>query len=283
MKLENKTVLITGASSGIGKAMALKAAADHATVILAARNKEKLEAVAQQVEKLGGKAIVVPTDVSKHDEIRALFLKATENGRILDVVFDNAGLGFIGKIWDLTAEQIESMITVNTMGMILVAKYAAEVMQRQHYGHLIMTSSVAGLVSLPDWSVYVASKWAITGFSECIRYELEPYKVLVTTLHPGIVDTEFFAKDKANQNVGLLEKNPLTADQVADEVYKAIFTEREKIVIPAISKSIAWLQRYVPKAKDLLISSLLSSSTYNKTNPLEDEPAFNAVKEVADR
>jgi short-subunit dehydrogenase len=281
MKLTNKTIIITGASSGIGKALALRAAKDQATVVLAARSPEKLAEVAKQIEALGATAIVVPTDVSKSGDVRNLFIKATENNRIVDVVFDNAGLGFIGKIWELTAEQIEQMISVNTLGMILVAKFAAEIMQRQRYGHLILTSSVAGLVTLPDWSVYVASKWAITGFADSIRYELEPQKILVTSLHPGIVNTEFFAKDKANQEVGILEKNPLTAEQVAEEVYNAIFTKKEKIIIPAMSKSIAWLQRFFPSGKDALINSLLSDATYNKTNPEEDEPAFSNIQPVA--
>lgn len=281
MKLQNKTILITGASSGIGKAMALRAAKDGATVILAARSADKLQEVAQEVKALGGTPVVVPTDVTKIEDIRNLFLKATENGRILDVVFNNAGLGFIGKIWELPAEQIQTIINVNTTGMILVAKYAAEVMQRQKYGHLVMTSSLAGLITLPEWSVYVASKWAITGFADSIRYELSPEGVLVTTLHPGMVSTEFFAKDKANQDMSKLDPKALTADQVAEEVYAALFTKQRKIIIPAMSKSIAFLQKYLPSLKDSLFTTSLGKVDYNKTTPQEDEPSFSYVDEVS--
>lgn len=281
MKLQNKTILITGASSGIGKAMALRAAKDGATVILAARSADKLQEVAQKVNALGGTPVVVPTDVTQIEDIRNLFLKATENGRILDVVFNNAGLGFIGKIWELPAEQIQTIINVNTTGMILVAKYAAEVMQRQKYGHLVMTSSLAGLITLPEWSVYVASKWAITGFADSIRYELSPEGVLVTTLHPGMVSTEFFAKDKANQDMSKLDPKALTADQVAEEVYAALFTKQRKIIIPAMSKSIAFLQKYLPSLKDSLFTTSLGKVDYNKTTPQEDEPAFSYVDEVS--
>lgn len=280
MKLQNKTILITGASSGIGKAMALRAAKDGATVILAARTADKLESVAQEVTALGGTPIVVPTDVTKIEDIRNLFLKATEGGRKLDVVFNNAGLGYIGKIWELPAEQIQTIINVNTTGMILVAKYAAEVMQRQKYGHLVMTSSLAGLITLPEWSVYVASKWAITGFADSIRYELSPEGVLVTTLHPGMVSTDFFAKEKANQDMSKLDPNALTADQVAEEVYNALFTKQRKIIIPAMSKNIAFLQKYLPSLKDSLFTTSLGKVDYNKTTPEEDEPAFSYVEEV---
>ncbi|MFZ6022461.1 MAG: SDR family NAD(P)-dependent oxidoreductase [Patescibacteria group bacterium] len=280
MKLQNKTILITGASSGIGRAMALRAAKDGATVVLAARTADKLETVAQEVTALGGTPIVVPTDVTKIEDIRNLFLKATEGGRKLDVVFNNAGLGFIGKIWELPAEQIQTIINVNTTGMILVAKYAAEVMQRQKYGHLVMTSSLAGLITLPEWSVYVASKWAITGFADSIRYELSPEGVLVTTLHPGMVSTDFFAKEKANQDMSKLDPNALTADQVAEEVYNALFTKQRKIIIPAMSKNIAFLQKYLPSLKDSLFTTSLGKVDYNKTTPQEDEPAFSYVEEV---
>jgi len=280
MKLQNKTIVITGASSGIGKAMALRAAKDGATVVLAARSADKLIEVAAEITKLGGTPIIVPTDVTNVEDIRNLFLKATENGRVLDVVFDNAGLGFIGKIWELPTEQIQSILSVNTVGMILVAKYAAEIMHRQKHGHLVMTSSLAGLITIPDWSVYVASKWAITGFSECIRYELAPDHVLVTTLHPGMVNTEFFAKEKANQDMEKLDKNALTADQVAEEVYAALFTKKRKIIIPAMSKSMAFLQKYLPGVKDTLLTKLTGAVTYNKTTPEEDEPSFSYVEEV---
>lgn len=280
MKLTNKTILITGASSGIGKAMALRSAKDGATVILAARSAEKLAEVAAEVTSLGGTPVSVPTDVTKVDDIRNLYLKATENGRVLDAVFDNAGLGFIGKIWELTAEQIQTILSVNTIGMILVAKFAAEVMQKQKYGHLIMTSSLAGLITLPEWSAYVASKWAITGFSDCIRYELAPFNVQVTTLHPGMVNTEFFSKEKANQDMTKLDKNALSAEQVAEEVYNALFTKQKKIIIPAMSKSLAFLQKYLPGVKDTLLTSMSSSVEYNKTSPDEDEPSFSYVKEV---
>ncbi len=280
MKLTNKTILITGASSGIGKAMALRSAKDGATVILAARSAEKLAEVATEVTSLGGTPVSVPTDVTKVDDIRNLYLKATENGRVLDAVFDNAGLGFIGKIWELTAEQIQTILSVNTIGMILVAKFAAEVMQKQKHGHLIMTSSLAGLITLPEWSAYVASKWAITGFSDCIRYELAPFNVQVTTLHPGMVNTEFFSKEKANQDMTKLDKNALSAEQVAEEVYNALFTKQKKIIIPAMSKSLAFLQKYLPGVKDTLLTSMSSSVEYNKTSPDEDEPSFSYVKEV---
>ena len=201
MKFQDKSILITGASSGIGKAVALRVAQDKGTLILAARGEDKLNQVKQEVEKLGAKAYVIPTDVTDAEQVKSLFLKSQELVGNIDAVFNNAGLGHIAKINELTVEQIEQLINVNIKGMILVTKFASEVMTRQQNGHIIMTSSLAGLITLPQWSVYVASKWAITGFADSIRPEMAEYDVKVSTLHPGAVTTEFFDKNKANVDI----------------------------------------------------------------------------------
>jgi short-subunit dehydrogenase len=108
---------------------------------------------------------------------------------------------------------------------------------------------------------------------------LAPENVFVTTLHPGMVNTEFFAKEKANQDMATLDKNPLTAEQVAEEVYNALFTKQKKIIIPAMSKSLAFLQKYLPGVKDTLLTSMTNQVTYNKST-VEDEPSFSYVEEV---
>ncbi|HRP36544.1 MAG TPA: SDR family oxidoreductase, partial [Candidatus Dojkabacteria bacterium] len=137
MKLKDKVVLVTGASSGIGMGFALRAAKDGATVLLAARRLEKLEEVKAKVEELGGKAEVFQTDVTKIDDVRNLFLDATKDGRQIDVVFNNAGIGFVGNIYELPADEIEKVLDVNVKGMIMVAKFATEVMVRNNFGHII--------------------------------------------------------------------------------------------------------------------------------------------------
>ncbi|MBN2015583.1 SDR family NAD(P)-dependent oxidoreductase [Candidatus Dojkabacteria bacterium] len=276
MKLTDKTMLITGASSGIGEAVALRASKDKCTVILSARDEEKLNKVKEEVEKNGSKAIVIPADVTKHEDIKNLFLEATRENRVLDVVFNNAGLGFIGNIWELTAEEIQTMVNVNALGMILVTKYASEVMVRQKHGHIIMTSSLAGLISLPQWAVYAATKWAITGFADSIHFELKPHNINVTTLHPGAVKTDFFAKDKANIDVKDMG-DAVDAEEVADAVYQAIFTNTQKILIPKMAKNYALIYRFLPKVVQKLIEKQAKDIEYH-TNVEEDEPEFSYIK-----
>lgn len=262
MKLSGKTVLVTGASSGIGKAFSLRAAKDGATVFLASRKVKDLESVKKEVESLGGVGIVVKTDVTKSKDIKNLFEKIKRNRKPLDVVFDNAGLGFVDEVVNLTDEQIELMMDVNAKGMILVAKYAAQIMREQKSGHLVMTSSMAGLVALQEWSVYVASKWAITGFANSIRGELKPYNVKVTSLHPGLVKTGFFDKDKADLNLDELtqQSEAIEPTDVADAVYDALFTDQKKIIIPKMAQSYSLLYRYLPGLTEKLIEKMAEMS-----------------------
>lgn len=276
MKFANKRILITGASSGIGKAFALRTARDGATLILAARNLEKLNETKSEVEKAGGKAEVIVTDVTKVDEIRNMFFEATKDGQILDLVFDNAGLGYIANIYDLKTDEIEKMIDVNVKGQILVAKFASEVFVRQNYGHLIMTASLAGLITLPQWSVYVATKWAITGFADCIRMELHSKNIKVTSLHPGAVKTEFFDKEKANVDIEKIGE-AITPEEVADAVYNAAFTNQQRIVIPAMSKNYSLLYRFAPGIVQKLIERLTSNVKYRDIVE-EDEPGFSYIQ-----
>lgn len=266
MKLNGKTVLITGASSGIGEAIAYRAAKDEATIILAARRIDRLEKVAKQVEELGGKAEVVECDVTKPEQIEKMFRAATKNGRVLDVVFNNAGLGYIAKIKDLKVEEIAQIIDVNVKGMAWVSKYASEIFTNQKHGHLFITASVASFVSLPEWSVYTASKWAARGFADCIRHELKPLGVKVTTIHPGAVKTEFFDKEKANIDISQLGQS-ITPDQVAEAAYRAIFTNKKKVLVPGSTKVYAILSSYVPWLTDMLISRQTKKLIYHN-NPV---------------
>lgn len=275
MDLSNKRILITGASSGIGRAFALRCAKEGATVLLSARNVDKLNSVKSEVEKLGGKAVVIPADVSKEEDIRRLFLEATKDGAVLDAVLSNAGLGFVANIDELTTDQINTMISVNLSGNILVSKFASEVFVRQEYGHLLLTSSLAGLITLPQWSVYCATKWGLTGFADSIRPELKKHGVLVTTIHPGAVQTEFFDKDKANIEVD--KSQAITVEEVADAIYNALFTQKRKVLIPTMTRNMSLMYKYAPKAVEIMIEKMTKDVNYN-SEKVEDEPEFSYIK-----
>ncbi len=276
MKFQGKTVLITGASSGIGMGFALRVAKDGGTVLLAARREDKLKVVKAKVEELGGKAEIFPTDVTDLKQVKELFIKATEGGRTIDLVFNNAGIGFVGNIYDLPAEEIVSVLDVNVRGMILVAKYASEVMTRQNSGHIIFCSSLAGLITMPQWSVYVASKWAITGFADSIRPELKKFNIKITTLHPGAVLTEFFDPKKADIDISKMGK-ALTIEDVAEYLYDASFTDKRRIVIPGSSQMFSTVYRFFPGMAEKMVLNMAKDVEYTKREG-EDEPDFSYIK-----
>lgn len=282
MKLKDKNVLITGASSGIGKEFALRCAEDGCHIFLASRNEEKLNNVKKLVEERGSTATVIPTDVTDAGQVKELFLKATEDGNVLDLVFDNAGLGHIANIYEQKVEEIESMVDVNVKGMFFVAKYASEVMVRQKHGHLILTSSLAGLVTVPEWATYVGTKWAITAFADSIRLELKPFNVKVTSLHPGLVKTEFFDKQRANMSEEELEEGgAITPEEVVDALYDAVFTNKHKVLVPRMVKNYAFLQRYLPSVTEKLIETQVKKEEReDKRDKEEDEPEFSYIESV---
>jgi len=254
MKLTGKTILITGASSGIGKYVALEAAKQQVNLVLAARSLDKLEAVKSEAQKLGAEVLVVATDVTKEEDITRLFEQAVQKFGTIDVVFSNAGLGYIRPIYDLTMSEISQILDVNVKGMILVAKVAADYMKKQSQGgHIILTSSVAGVVTLPEWSVYVASKWAVLAFADCIRPELKPYNVKVTTVHPGPIRTEFFNTAKATDKiVGKM----IEPDYVAREICKIMMTNKERLYLPKSIVLASVFYRLFPRLSKFITSRM---------------------------
>lgn len=274
MKLKGKSVVITGGSSGIGKAFALRCAQDGAKVLVAARSEDSLKRVVEEIGNTGGKGYYHVTDVTKPDLVKAMFEDALEHMGCVDVVFNNAGLGFVKRIYELSDDEIRKMVDVNVLGVCYVAKYAAQIMKAQKNGHLINTSSLAGLITIPQWSVYVATKWAITGLTDSIRQELEPFNVNVTSLHPGAVNTSFFSEGKANLDISQFEDS-IKPEEVAEAVYDAVFTEQQKILIPSMAKSYSFLYKFLPGLTRKLIERLGSDVQY------EDEPeesTFHYVK-----
>jgi NADP-dependent 3-hydroxy acid dehydrogenase YdfG len=181
--------LITGASSGIGAATAVQAAADGYRLVLAARSVDKLEALA---EKLGGpeRAIAVPCDVTEWEDQQAMVARALEAFGRLDVAFANAGFGAPRGFEESTVEHWRAMVLTNVYGAALTIRATIGPL-RESRGHLLLTSSVAGRRALPG-SLYSATKHAVTAMGEAARQELDGSGVRVTLIEPGMVDTPFF-------------------------------------------------------------------------------------------
>src|SRR5438876_11255694 len=188
--LANQVVAVTGASSGIGEATALACSQAGATVALAARRSERIEALAEGMAGAGGRALAIATDVASEERARAFVERAhAELGR-LDVLVNNAGVMLLGPIAGASTEEWRRMIDVNVFGVLYCTHAALPLMAEQGSGHIINVSSVAGRVARAGSGVYNLTKFGVGAFSESLRQEGVPLGVRVTRGGPGAVATE---------------------------------------------------------------------------------------------
>jgi clavulanate-9-aldehyde reducatase len=188
--LTGRVVAITGASSGIGEATALACAAAGASVALAARRTDRIEALAAKIEQSGGRALAIPTDVGEEDQARA-FVERTHAalGR-LDGLVNNAGVMLLGPIDGAPTEEWRRMVHVNLFGVLYCTHAALPLMRAQGSGDVVNVSSVAGRVARAGSGVYNLTKWGVNAFSEALRQECVGAGIRVTIVEPGAVVTE---------------------------------------------------------------------------------------------
>lgn len=191
MDLENKTVIITGASSGIGEATARKLAAEGANVVLAARRKEKLTDLKSDIEKNGGSALAVETDVTDKEDVKNLAEQAKDTYGPCDILINNAGLMPLSYMKNLHTDEWEQMIDVNIKGVLNCLAEVLPDMTERESGHIVNISSVAGREVMQGSAVYSATKFGVRALSDGLRQELSPeFGIRVTCVEPGAVDTE---------------------------------------------------------------------------------------------
>jgi NADP-dependent 3-hydroxy acid dehydrogenase YdfG len=208
---DDRVVLITGASSGIGAATARRAAAGGDRVVLAARSTEKL---AELAAELGGpeRALAVTCDVTEWEEQQALVAAALDAFGRIDVAFANAGFGASRGFQEETPEHWRAMVLTNVYAAALTVRATMDELKARR-GHLLLTGSVAGR-KVPPGSLYGATKWAVTAMAEAARQELDGTGVRVTLISPGTVETPFYDEPVGGEQ--------LTADDVARSVMFAI-------------------------------------------------------------
>jgi NADP-dependent 3-hydroxy acid dehydrogenase YdfG len=224
--LSQQVVAITGASSGIGEAVALACARDGAAVALAARRADRIDALAERIAGEGGHALAIPTDVGDEQQARAFIQSAHDELGRLDVLVNNAGVMLLGPIAGAPTEEWRRMIDANVYGVLYCTHAALPLMAEQGEGHIINVSSVAGRFARAGSGVYNLTKFGVGAFSEALRQEAVPMGVRVTVIEPGAVATELPMHNrpeiieqmaKAFQGV-----TPLAADDIARAVVYAI-------------------------------------------------------------
>lgn len=188
--IQDKVIVITGASSGLGEAAARALAAEGAIVVLGARRTERIEQLAGEINKNGGKALALATDVTQFNQVKQLVDTAVKTFGRIDVIINNAGLMPQSPLERLKIDEWDQMIDVNIKGVLYGIAAALPYMKQQKSGHIINVSSVAGHKVRAGGTVYSATKHAVRVISEGLREEVKPYNLRTTIISPGAVDTE---------------------------------------------------------------------------------------------
>ncbi|WP_115557144.1 SDR family oxidoreductase [Xanthomonas campestris] len=201
IEISGKVALITGASSGIGSATALRLAKAGVKVGIAARRADRLEALKTEIESQGGHALVLEMDVANKHSVDAGVKALLDAYGAIDIVFNNAGLMPLSNVEDLLTDEWNQMVDVNLKGVLHVPAAVLPQLIKQHSGHIINTSSVAGRKLLgPGFAVYSATKYAVTAFTESLRTEVgKKHNIRVTSIQPGAVATELFAQTSSEE------------------------------------------------------------------------------------
>jgi 3-oxoacyl-[acyl-carrier protein] reductase len=186
-----RTVLITGASSGIGRGIALRLGAKGMAIGLVARREDRLKDVAKAVEAQGGRALLLPGDVRNAEVARTAVRDVVTTWGRLDVLVNNAGIGKYAPVEDLPEESFREQFDTNVLAPFRFTQAAVPQMKRQRSGQIVNIGSVVGLVGVARGTAYVGSKWALRGMNECWREELYPFGIKVAYIAPGYVVTEF--------------------------------------------------------------------------------------------
>lgn len=230
-RLLGKTVLITGASAGIGAATALLFAKGGSNLILCARRAEALKSVAEECARVhkesgvqqGGKFATIQLDVADKKQIASLLEKIPQDLRSVDILVNNAGfvLG-VEKVGDIANTDLEAMFQVNVFGLIAVTQLFIKDFKARKTGHVINIGSIAGREAYAGGSIYCATKYAVRAFSEALLREVVNSPVRVTEIQPGMVETEFsvvrFRGDKTAADKVYDGLQPLVAEDIAEEI-----------------------------------------------------------------
>lgn len=251
MKNTNENVvLITGASSGIGKAMAFEWARLGFKVVLSARRKELLEEIALEIRNLGGEALVVPVDIMEEKSIEAAVQRIINTWGRLDIAIANAGFAVFGSIDKLTAKDWNRQLQGNVTGLALTVKYTLPHL-KQNQGRIGLIGSVGAYLPNPSVGAYGASKAAVNSIGLTLQVELKGTGVSCTTLHPGFVESEITRID--NEGVWHPERHDprpsnlmWPTDKAAKVMVKAILKRRRNYVFTTHGRVFVWLQHWFP-------------------------------------
>ena len=224
--------VITGASSGIGKLLAVRLAREGARIALVARRAAELESVAAEVRAVGGEAFVMPCDVADREHVYATAKAAIAQLGSVELLVNNAGYGRHRRFIDWDVDDMERMMRVNFFGSVFWTKALLPHMVERRRGWLVFVASVAGKIGVPDESAYAASKFATVGLAEALSIEVEDAGVHVLTVCPGAIRTPFFDEEALQRMPPAAKRSMVEPEGLVEAIVKALAAGKHELTYP---------------------------------------------------
>jgi len=258
---KDKVVIVTGASSGIGRATALEFARHGSKVVLAARSADKLRTLQDEITQLGVESLAVVTDVSIEEDCRRMVEAAVEKFGTVHILINNAGISMRASFEEVKMSVLKRLMDVNFWGTVYCTRYALPYVVANK-GSIVAVSSTAGYHGLPGRTGYSASKFAIHGFLETLRIEYRTRKLHVMIIMPGFTTSDIrkhaLVADGSEQGISpRQEKKMMSAEHVAKWVLKGIIKKKRNKIMTVSGRLTALLQRIFPKTVDYVFFLLM--------------------------
>lgn len=260
--MQKKIVLITGASSGIGRHVAISAAKRGAKLILVARNTKVLNDLAKQLARdYHTQSLVITCDMRQPKQIESAAKKALNKFGTVDYLVNCAGYGSFQLASDMSYDEMLEMFEVNTLAMMYLTQLLLPAMLERKSGHIVFVASIAGKIPTPFASVYSATKGAVINYARALRMEVIDRGVGVTVVNPGPVDTAFFQRDTSTQQYGrAIEKYMISPEKLAEKIVNILSYQpkRRELNVPFTMATGAFLLSIAPKCGDYIIRKFLN-------------------------
>lgn len=255
-RFHNQVVVVTGASSGIGRAAALAFAREGASTVLLSRSREKLDLVAAEIRELSGDAFVAPADVSSKEEVDAAIASVLAKYGRIDVLFNNAGRSEVGPTdaaWFI--DGVKEMFDIDFLGMVRVTQAVVPVMRSRGAGRILNMSSVVGRKAFAHFGGYSSIMHAIVGYTDALRQELESSGIEVSIIHPALTQTPLLASVRPEDMPPVFRRlSPIPAEQVAKAALDGLSRNAARIVVSWQPRFLMFAQALSPRLGDLFLT-----------------------------
>lgn len=260
MRLEDKVVVVTGSSAGLGEQICYEAAKEGAIVVTCARRINLIGKVKERCMELSGKpAYAFQLDVSDPTSVDSFYHHLQEEVGRIDILVNNAGFGLFEEFIKFDLEKARQMFEVNILGMMVLTQKAAIQMAEQKSGQIINIASMAGKMATAKSAVYSATKYAVMGFSNALRLEMKPYNVKVMTVNPGPIATNFFDKaDPSGEYLQAVDLFVLQPEKLARQITRGMICHRREINKPLVMEVAALFYYLFPNVGDFLAGGIFN-------------------------